>query len=80
MAKRKAGKSKSSSPRRKKSTATLAVNPKTERQYQIEGDAQTLLRAAEVTMSAGRFKAAKVFLVKQQKAVKSVIRMPKNNG
>ena len=61
----------------KRKSKIAEVAPKTNRQYQIESDADTLRRAAEVRMSAPRFGAAKAFLVKQQKAVQAVIRTPK---
>ncbi len=68
-------KAKRKSKPRKKQT-TIAVNPKTDREYQIESDARTLLSAAEVKMSGPRFRAAKTFLTRQQKAVQSVIKTP----
>jgi len=67
-------KKKSSGKKKAKSSVQPAVSPKTERQWQVENAARTLMEGEEIRADKGLLAAAKKELGKQQQALSRVIK------
>ena len=69
-----AKKKKSGGKKKSKSSSPTAVSPKTDRQYEIEDAARTLVRSEEIRADEKLMAAAKRELGKQQKALGRVMK------
>jgi len=58
-----------------KKSSTVSLSPTTDKQWQIESDAQTLKRAMEVKGDPSRLKLAQEYCTKEAEALKQVSKM-----